>query len=293
EPMLRVPYDLPTFDQPVAVLDAAGGGHLVVARQGSIEDTGIPEEVCERFDGLFAWSFDAAPAGLLLQERFWVEVGWVGSPGQSGVGRPVVLTPDSGYFWFFGPDNVELMLKVLDGRSLNGHFWVFYASLSDVAYTITVTDTATGRVRAYDNASGQLASRGDTAAFPAAGASVAVPGSLLPGGPSSGLLLGDRFEVEVAWTNPETGISGIGYGVKLTDDSGYLWFFGPNNIELVVKVLDGRAVNGRYWVFYGALSNVEYTVRVRDTATGQVREYHNPPGQLRSHADTAAFPLPE
>jgi len=25
----------------------------------------------------------------------------------------------------------------------------------------------------------------------------------------------------------------------------------------VIKVLDARAVNGRFWVFYGALSNVE------------------------------------
>jgi hypothetical protein len=42
---------------------------------------------------------------------------------------------------------------------------VFYGALSDVAYTITVTDTATGTVRTYDNPAGQLASRADTAAF--------------------------------------------------------------------------------------------------------------------------------
>jgi hypothetical protein len=28
----------------------------------------------------------------------------------------------------------------------------------------------------------------------------------------------------------------------------------------LVKVLDGRAINDRFWVFYGALSDVEYTV---------------------------------
>jgi hypothetical protein len=56
-----------------------------------------------------------------------------------------------------------------------------------------------------------------------------------------------------------------------------------------LKVLDGRAANGHFWVFYGALSNVEYTVLVRDTVTGAVRTYQNPPGQLASRADTEAF----
>jgi hypothetical protein len=56
-----------------------------------------------------------------------------------------------------------------------------------------------------------------------------------------------------------------------------------------VKVVDGRAVNGKWWVFYGALSNVEYTVTVTDTQTGAVKTYFNPQGQLASFADTTAF----
>jgi hypothetical protein len=42
---------------------------------------------------------------------------------------------------------------------------VFYGALSDVAYTVTVTDTTTGAVRTYVNAQGTVASRADTAAF--------------------------------------------------------------------------------------------------------------------------------
>ena len=56
----------------------------------------------------------------------------------------VPITADTGYFWFFDDANVELVVKVLDGRSVNGHFWVFFGALSDVGYSITVTDTATG-----------------------------------------------------------------------------------------------------------------------------------------------------
>jgi hypothetical protein len=54
-------------------------------------------------------------------------------------------------------------------------------------------------------------------------------------------------------------------------------------------VVDGRAFNGRFWVFYGALSDVEYTINVTDTETGAGRAYFNPSGQLASVADTAAF----
>jgi hypothetical protein len=77
--------------------------------------------------------------------------------------------------------------------------------------------------------------------------------------------------------------------VPVTADTGYLWFFTETNVELIVKVLDGRSVNGHFWVFYGALSNVQYTIRVTDTETGAIRTYENPSGTLASHADTSAF----
>ena len=60
-------------------------------------------------------------------------------------------------------------------------------------------------------------------------------------------------------------------------------------MELVVKVLDGTAVNGHHWVFYGALSDVRYTITVTDTQTGATQVYENPLGTLASVADTAAF----
>ncbi len=77
----------------------------------------------------------------------------------------VPLTGDSGTFWFFDASNVELIVKVLDGRSVNGHFWVYAGALSDVAYTITITDTVTGKSRTYVNPAHRLASRADTSAF--------------------------------------------------------------------------------------------------------------------------------
>ena len=86
-----------------------------------------------------------------------------------------------------------------------------------------------------------------------------------------------------------SGHTGVGQAVPLSSDTGAFWFFGASNLELVVKVLDGTAVNGKHWVFFAALSDVEYTVTVTDSLTGLRRTYHNPRGVLASAADTGAF----
>jgi hypothetical protein len=99
---------------------------------------------------------------------------------------------------------------------------------------------------------------------------------------------GGRFDVRVSWRSTD-GLIQAGTASSITGSTGAFWFFSPDNLELVVKVLDGRAVNGKWWVFYGALSNVEYTITVTDTLTGAVKTYFNPQGQLASVADTSAF----
>jgi len=54
-------------------------------------------------------------------------------------------------------------------------------------------------------------------------------------------------------------------------------------------VLDGRSVNGRFWVFLGGLSSVVYAVEITDTETLITRRYESPEGELTSAADTDAF----
>ncbi|HET9768747.1 MAG TPA: hypothetical protein VFS60_18015, partial [Thermoanaerobaculia bacterium] len=60
----------------------------------------------------------------------------------------------------------ELLLKVLDGTPVNGHWWVLFGALSSVEYWVTVTDTTTGDSVEYHNPSGRLGSVADTSAFP-------------------------------------------------------------------------------------------------------------------------------
>ena len=110
-----------------------------------------------------------------------------------------------------------------------------------------------------------------------------------PGGDGEVLLNGDRFRVEVAWRNA-TGAAGIGQLAVRSDDSAVLYFFDASNWELLVKVLDACGVNGNYWVFSAATTDVEFTLTVTDTQNGSVQKYSNPLGTAAAAVtDTGAF----
>ena len=48
--------------------------------------------------------------------------------------------------------------------------------------------------------------------------------------------------------------------------AGLFWFFNENNIEMLIKVLNACVPPfDRYWTFYAATTNVEFTVTVTDT----------------------------
>src|SRR5262249_45965540 len=90
------------------------------------------------------FSCAAGPHALCLDGgRFRVAATWSSITG-SGPANAVPLTDASGYLWFFDPTNIEVVAKVLDGCAINSNFWVFLAGLTNVAATLTVTDSTTG-----------------------------------------------------------------------------------------------------------------------------------------------------
>ena len=96
-------------------------------------------------------------------------------------------------------------------------------------------------------------------------------------------LHGGRFRVEANWRD-YSGRTGRAAAVSFADDSGLFWFFGPDNLELLVKVLDGCPVNQRFWVYAAATTGVELRLAVTDTRSGASHVYTNPMG-------TAAVPI--
>ena len=107
----------------------------------------------------------SATAMCLNGNRYKVEATWQSSSA-SGTASPVALTDDTGYFWFFSATNVEVVVKVLNGCTLNSRYWVFAGGLSDVRVNLIVTDTQTGTVKTYTNPLGTpFAPIQDTGAF--------------------------------------------------------------------------------------------------------------------------------
>jgi hypothetical protein len=235
--------------------------------------------------------------------RFALQVHWTLADGTAGDAHGSPLTDESGGFWFFSPESVELVVKAVDGQAVNGRFWIFGGALTDVAYTLTVTEIATGSVRTYTNPQGRLGSFADTDAFAAAGgqhpevreafvsavpspqAAVATDPLCTPAADTL-CLAGSLFAVRVTWQLQ--GAAGMeATAVPLFQNTGAFWFFGAGNLELIVKILDGRTVNGHFWVFLAGLSSVDSTVTVIDTVTGTTKTYRHPAGALASSADTA------
>lgn len=237
-------------------------------------------------------------------KRFKATLSWFNpSNGQSGTGNAVAYSDLAGYFWFFSSSNLEAGVKVLDGTGANGHFWIFHGTLTSLQYTLVVTDTVTGASKTYVKASGSACGAGDITALtkakplaptvvddwrPAAALAFdAGPAGLAPKAtctPSSTALclLGDRFRVQVKR-------SGVAQqGVEVTSQTGSFWFTSSANPEVPVKVIDGTAVNGKYWVFFGSLTSLAYTVEVTDTATGAFKSYSSPAAHC-GNFDNAAF----
>jgi len=95
------------------------------------------------------------PPLFVNDDRFRVVVNYRTFKGETGAGQPEQLTDDTGYFTIFDPDNVEVVIKVLDACQVNDRYWVFAAGLTNLEITLEVTDTDTQDVNRYTNRLGE------------------------------------------------------------------------------------------------------------------------------------------
>jgi hypothetical protein len=115
------------------------------------------------------FAMTVAPAIARLRGgRFELNATWRTAAGGTGLAQLVQETSeDSALYYFFNRSNWEMMVKVLDGCAINGHYWVFAAASTDVEYDVTVTDLATTRTFAFGNQLGvPAAAVGRIDAFP-------------------------------------------------------------------------------------------------------------------------------
>ena len=252
---------------------------------------------------------------LCLHDRFAITMEYdIDLDGQKeGDAEPIPFNSNrTGFFSFFGNDNYEAMLKIIDGRcynpgnGTNDHWWFYYGGLTSLGYKITVTDmdNPTLPSRTYSNLSDPICGGADPQLFseacptsnmttpelPVHSAAAGAPEELLDGpetrwerlalpkgassntkagtcspGPTTLCLHQDRIEVTVQFQGSN---SAEVFEIQGSDVSGLFTFFDPDNVELAVKVIDGDEVNEHWWVFFGVLTDLDYTVTVRDTTPG-------------------------
>ncbi len=112
----------------------------------------------------------------LLNDRFRVAIAYVNPfsnpPNQPGTFLAARLlqgsqNPDTALFGFSSAQAVEVVVRVQDTRPFAPRFDVYYGGMTDVSYTVTVTDTQTGTIRQYVNAAGRVGGGVDRTSFPA------------------------------------------------------------------------------------------------------------------------------
>lgn len=272
-----------------AIFDGAWGAYPYF-RSGTILVPGLNQGLY-----LLRRSGATAPTGpckasaqvlCLASRRFQVEVDWNNQfDGSSGKAK----ASPAGFFTFGDSSNVELMVKILDDGS---HYQLYYGQLTNLGFSIRVTDTETGRVSFFANGRNNCGGVAELAPSDGHGHSrapvwlgpvseevslasaFAKKGSCKSG--KDGLCLnGNRYLARVTWRNQFNGASGAGKAKPISGVTGAFGFTSLSNTELLVKVLDN---GGRTLVIWGAMSNLEYTLEVTDTKTGKVKTYHNPAG---------------
>ena len=110
-------------------------------------------------------------------------------------------------------------------------------------------------------------------------------------------LNGNRFRVSIAYRNQfavpvQTGnFVGARLNPAATNpDTAIFGFANPMDVEVVVRVVDARPFAPRFDLYYGGLTDVEYTVTVTDSVTGNSKTYRNNPGQVGGGVDRTTFP---
>ena len=219
----------------------------------------------------------------------------------------------SGLLWFFDRDNVEVLVKVLDGCSHNGRRWVFVAPVTDVAFNLHVTSSS-GRKWTHRNRLGETAAtRSDTSAFVCAeddakSTSVAAgrrpntgTGQALARTPISKgeytncrptatpLVFDGDYRVSLCFETADGEVREARGGIWASDQSGLLWFFSRDNAEVLVKVLDGCSHNGSRWIFVAPVTDVAFNLHVTSVG-GREWTHRNRLGETAAtRSDTSAF----
>jgi hypothetical protein len=117
-----------------------------------IEATGTATAAYDNLVFKRAGTCGTTPDRLCLNnDRFQVTASFEDYAGNGGAAKAQGMTGDTGYFWFFQPSNVEVVVKVINGCFLNSNYWIYAGGLTDVEVDLVVKDTRTGTLAPFHN----------------------------------------------------------------------------------------------------------------------------------------------
>ena len=101
------------------------------------------------------------------------------------------------------------------------------------------------------------------------------------------------FDLTLFARDPRTGNTGSGRVIGQNDVYGYFSIptvsGNAGNPEVIVKMVDATGIGQSYWVFYGCMTDLEYTLSVKENATGVVKTYSKDVGKPCGQFDTSGF----
>ncbi|MCY4643779.1 MAG: hypothetical protein OXB88_04100 [Bacteriovoracales bacterium] len=193
------------------------------------------------------------------------------------LGRSLRESSDVGYFKFSNGTDIKAIVKILyfpKGK----RFAPYWDALSDLPLRLEIRDYKTGKLTRLKKHGERPSCRQDKSIW----SSTQAPFELDIGRPCKGgehqLCLGGRtgrrFAIDVDWKVPQKGPAiGKAHARGFRQDMGKFWFFNQKNTELIVRVLEKR--NNHFEIAYGVATDLEFSLRVRDTKTGVVKRYKN------------------
>ncbi len=117
------------------------------------------------------------------------------------------------------------------------------------------------------------------------------PGAATDCSPRPVTTLSGGYDVRMCFETP-SGLQTAAANYHLeSDNSALLYFFDRDNAEILLKILDGCAVNGHRWVFTAPVTNVAFRLEIVERSTGRRFEQRNAAGRTaQTEGDTTAFP---
>ncbi len=284
-----VVYDSGSFTAAYSIGNGDPGDATMVMKFNLPPGTSRLDQVC----ACFSRANSAAPASMSFEAVVYNDDGPGGQPGTFLGSAPATATaiPVAGAFQFYSVNLTGSGIVLPDTSVYVGVRWPggTIALCGDrSATTAQRSNFGSGNGGASWTDMQTLFSSSPPKALGVRVDPTATPTACVPSATALCLNNG-RFRVEATF-DTGGGLSGQAQVFKLTDETGYMWFFSSTNVEVVVKVLNACTFNNRYWVYSAGLTDVRVELTVTDTQTGAIRTYVNPQGRaFPPILDSSAF----